>query len=276
MPKRLAYLPLPTYPEPAPDEAILAVARYAAALGLDLHASAFAVELPRVGTRLPVDIPGMVRAAETQSRAECDRLAHLLSTEATSSGGQVRSQRRTVAMGLAGDAAAEEARYFDVTLLPWSKGDPGAQELAKAIVFASGRPAILVPAEAASPGVRHVAVGWDGSRTAARALGDALGFMSPDTRVTVVTVHGEKALSEGGAARLLAESLEQRGLTVATRDAELGGRSIGAALQAAAVEAGAELLVMGGYGHSRFRDFVLGGATRDVLADLRLPVLVSH
>ena len=71
-------------------------------------------------------------------------------------------------------------------------------------------------------------------------------------------------------------SLEERGLTAAARDAELGGRSIGAALQAAAVEAGAELLVMGGYGHSRLRDFVLGGATRDVFADLRLPVLVSH
>jgi nucleotide-binding universal stress UspA family protein len=91
----------------------------------------------------------------------------------------------------------------------------------------------------------------------------------------VLTVRDEKPVGPGIGERLAA-ALAQGGLDAVARDVQAGGRSIGAALQEAAAEAGAGMLVMGGFGHSRFRDLILGGATKGVLTDLRMPVLLSH
>jgi nucleotide-binding universal stress UspA family protein len=94
--------------------------------------------------------------------------------------------------------------------------------------------------------------------------------------VTVVSVTDEKPLPGKDISDRLAESLRMRGLTVEAASIQAGDRSIGLSLQQHALKIGGKLLVMGGYGHSRVRDFVLGGATEGVLADLRLPVLLSH
>jgi nucleotide-binding universal stress UspA family protein len=91
-----------------------------------------------------------------------------------------------------------------------------------------------------------------------------------------MTVRDEKPLSGANLAALLAASLEKRGYNATALDVMLGDRSVAAALQDAAIAGGAQLLALGGFGHSRVRDFVLGGATKGVLQDLRLPVLLSH
>lgn len=91
-----------------------------------------------------------------------------------------------------------------------------------------------------------------------------------------MTVHDEKALNGTGLAQTLASYLNLRGYEANAVDLTLDGRSIATALQEAALAEGAQLLAMGGFGHSRLRDFILGGATKGVLADLRLPVLLSH
>lgn len=179
-------------------------------------------------------------------------------------------------MGEAADAAAAEARYFDLAVLPWSADSMATRDLAQAMVFGSGRPAVLVPPKAAAGPVSHLAVAWDESRVAARALGDALPLLAPGGRVTVVTVGGEKALPGEGLAQTLVAALELRGVQAQAAEVALSGRTVAAALQDAAVDAGAQMLAMGGFGHSRLRDFVLGSATRGVLADLRLPVLLAH
>ncbi|MGX7873120.1 universal stress protein [Mesorhizobium sp. ORM6] len=92
----------------------------------------------------------------------------------------------------------------------------------------------------------------------------------------MVTVTDEKPLPGKDIGERLADGLRMRGLAVESNSIRTGDRSIAAALQEYAVTIGGKLLVMGGYGHSRVRDFVLGGATEGVLADLRLPVLLSH
>ncbi|TIP95413.1 MAG: universal stress protein, partial [Mesorhizobium sp.] len=74
----------------------------------------------------------------------------------------------------------------------------------------------------------------------------------------------------------LAQGLRTRGLAAGAASIQAEGRSIGTALQEHALKIGGNLLVMGGYGHSRIRDFVLGGATEGILSELRLPVLLSH
>ena len=101
-------------------------------------------------------------------------------------------------------------------------------------------------------------------------------LMAGDTRVTVLTVQDEKQLAGESIAEALADSLRGRGMDAQSRDIALGDRTIATALQESALAAGADLLVMGGFGHSRLRDFILGGATSGVFEDLRLPVLLSH
>jgi nucleotide-binding universal stress UspA family protein len=143
-------------------------------------------------------------------------------------------------------------------------------------VFGAGVPVILVPPSTAASSIDHIAVAWDGSRVAARALCDALPLLAAGGRVSVVTVQGEKSLSGSSMAQTLTASLERRGYTANTVNITLEGRTIAKALQDAALSEGAQLLAMGGFGHSRLRDFILGGATKGVLSDLRMAVLLSH
>jgi nucleotide-binding universal stress UspA family protein len=107
-------------------------------------------------------------------------------------------------------------------------------------------------------------------------LCDALPLLAAGGRVSVVTVQDEKSLSGSGIAHALAAALERRGYAAKAVNIALDGRTIATALQDTALSEGAQLLAMGGFGHSRLRDFILGGATKGVLSDLRLAVLLSH
>lgn len=278
MPTRVAYMPLSTYPESVADTAILAAAGFAAALGFELHVRAFSVAIPQMHSPLGgllLDLPGLVRAAEEKSKTECQRLKGLLEgpTELRAS---IHYSTRRVVLGAALDAAADEARYYDLSVLPWSGGTVLAQDMSEAVVFGSGRPAILVPPLAHPAGLDHIAIAWDASRVAARALGDALSLLPEGGRVSVLTVQDEKPLSESDVAGPLSSSLERRGFKAKLCSISIGGTTIAEALQEAALAEGAQLLAMGGFGHSRMRDFVLGGATKGVLANLKLPTLLSH
>jgi len=270
-------MPLATYPETVADDAILAAAGFAVSLGSTLNVTTFSVDIPRVPSPLAgslIDIPGLVQAAETKSKSECDRLKSLV--QGVGASPAVSSTSREVVLGGMLDAAAVEARYYDLAVLPWSKDTVSAQHLIEAVVFGSGRPTFLVPSSARPAALDHIAIAWDASRVAARALGDALPLLAEGGRVTVLTVRDEKPLGGSALAGLLASSLEKRGYDATPLEITLGKRTIARALQDTALEQGAQVLAMGGFGHSRLRDFILGGATMGVFADLRLPVLLAH
>ena len=274
----IAYMPLATDPEVTADEAILAATGFAATLDCALHVTTFAVDIPEVSSPLGsvvVDFRGLVRAAEEKSEAECLRLQALVKG-AVGSRLNVDYTSRKVPMGSATDRAAVEARYFDLVLVPWSEESFGAQNMAQAIVFGSGRPTILVPPAARVGTLDHIAVAWDASRVAARALGDALPLLAKGGRVSVLTVQGDKALTGSNLANALASSLQKRGVSATPIEVTLGQKTIAEALQDTALSEDAQLLAMGGFGHSRIRDFILGGATNGVLAQLKLPTLISH
>lgn len=276
---RIAYLPLTTYPDIVPDGALAAAVAVAAGLGCDLQVTAFTVAIPPVVSPMGnflLNIPEMIRTTEEDSRTQAHRQQELVKGQAPPSV-SVECSTRHAAAGAMGDIAASEARYFDLCLLPWAKDRFSIQDLAQAVVFGGGRPAILVPS-APGPVVNldHVAVAWDGGRAAARALADVLPLLRPSARITVLTVQDEKKLHHNDIAERLAVSLRRRGFQAEARSVRLDGRSIADGLQDTALDAGAGLLAMGGFGHSRIRDFVLGGATTGVFADLRLPVLLSH
>jgi nucleotide-binding universal stress UspA family protein len=276
--RRIAYMPLVTYPEAIADAAILAAAGFAVSVGCTLSVTTFAVDIPPMSSPLAgllIDIPGLINSAEAKSKAECERL-HSLVNGAVASPLGATTTTRTVVIGSALDTAAEQARYFDLTLLPWSDGSVASQEMAQAIVFGSGRPTVLIPPSANPGTLNHLAIAWDASRVAARALGDALPLLGEGGRVSVLTVQDEKPLSGKGLAGTLASSLEKRGFNANPIEITLGKRSIAEALQDTALSEGAQVLALGGFGHSRVRDFFLGGATKGILSQLRLPTLLSH
>lgn len=278
MPHHIIYLPLETHPEPAPEAAIRAALGFASGLGHGVHVSTFSVKIPPVASPLGgflINIEGMARAAEDQSAADCKRL-HNMVEQAAGPGLTVQITSHQIAMGGTMEAAVAEARYFDLSVIPWSPDVISTHDLSQALIFGAGTPVILVPSSAKAGPLQHIAVAWDESRAAARALGDALRLLSPGGRVSVLTVHDEKDLGRSELSQTLAAALSKRGYDAHAVDLTLGGKDIATVLQSAAVDQGAGLLAMGGFGHSRLRDFILGGATKGVIANLRLAVLLSH
>ena len=176
---------------------------------------------------------------------------------------------------LFGDFVADHSRYHDLTLIGIGI-DPATQETAKAAIFSSGRPTILVPETAAVPSPDHVMIAWDRIRVAARAVANSRDFLRKAQTVTIVTVIDEKPLPVTRLGERLAEYLAFHDIKAHVVQVHGAGRAIAESLQTRALDSGAGLLVMGGFGHSRMRDFVLGGATSGILQSLQVPVLLSH
>lgn len=274
----IAYMPLGTYPDTLSDAAILTGAGFSRALGHALHASCFSVDIPQVAPTLGglmINVPVLVREAEERSRAAAAHLSAVVQGAQTK-GFVVQTTTHRLVLGAMLEAAASEARYFDLSILPWTAESLTAADLVQAVVFGSGRPALVVPKDAAPAPLDHLAIAWDESRVAARVLGDALRLLPAKGRISVLTVRDEKQLGRDDIAETLATSLQRRGYQAQALNLTLGGKTIAAALQVGAMQAGAGMLAMGGFGHSRLRDFILGGATKGVIEDLRLPVLLAH
>ena len=146
-------------------------------------------------------------------------------------------------------------------------------------VMALGRPVIVLPYKGkAAISLNEVIVGWDGGREAARATFDALPLLKKAGKVRVVRIDPQKDPSLRGsvAGADLAEALSRHGVTAEAQGYPTDGQDEGQALMRCAEDAGAGLIVMGAYGHSRLAEFIFGGATRFVLNRLVCPVLMSH
>lgn len=272
------FLPLATYPEANADAVAANAVAIASRFGAELHALAINPDIPPVSnalSKLLLDTPQMIRDAEASSRRRGQELLALVKARAGQAGVVASVAETAAPLAAIGDVACRHARYCDLALLGLEIGNTTARMVAEAVVFGAGRPALMLPGVLPER-TGHVAVAWDGSRVAARALADARPFLEKASRVSVMTVVDEKKLQDADAVERLAASLRHAGLAADAVAVRIGDAAIGAGLQEKAIALGADLLVMGGYGHSRIRDFVLGGATEGVLADLRMPVLLSH
>lgn len=173
------------------------------------------------------------------------------------------------------DGIVERARLRSLVVVPLATGDEGNGELAQELIFGSGRPVLALPGEAgAAFRLNRIVVAWDSERAAARAVADAMPLLRHAREVRIVTVLSDKDAATGATGPELVAHLARCGVHAALREVERGRRSVGEALAEEAE--GADLLVMGAFGHSRLRDFFLGGATRHMLAKLALPTLFSH
>ena len=276
--KRRILVPLVTYPEANAEAIAVSAVRIAGTLDASIHALAINVEIaaaPHALSRFLLNVPEMAREAEAASLKRGQLLLEAITVKAGAAGIAATTNAISAPPALLAETAALHARYYDLTLLGWEQDSVTSRTVAEAVVFSAGRPALLVPEAASIADFDHVAIAWDGSRVAARAVADAAQFLSRAASVSVLTALDEKPLKRTVADRL-ADGFVRSGIEAKAVPVECKGRPIGDVLQTEAIERGASLLVMGGYGHSRLRDFVLGGATAGVLDALRLPVLLSH
>jgi nucleotide-binding universal stress UspA family protein len=148
--------------------------------------------------------------------------------------------------------------------------------IVESALFDSGRPVLVVPyIHKGGLAFDRVMMCWDGSRNAARATADAMPLLVRAKAVEVVTIAGEPAKSEELAGADIAEHLARHGCKVETKRI-VAGTDVASTILSHAADTGADLIVMGGYGHSMLREFILGGATRGMLAAMTVPTLMSH
>lgn len=173
---------------------------------------------------------------------------------------------------------SELARHYDLVVTGVQSDLPGEEHLSASpdmIALRSGRPVVVVPETYKSEGLAdHALVAWDGKRSAARALGDAMDILEGKKRVTILTVGPTEPepSPDGGIIR----HLERHGVEATYLHRNNGGKSIAAVIEDTADEVQAKLMIMGAYEHNKFSQTFLGGVTNEVLKTARIPVFMSH
>jgi nucleotide-binding universal stress UspA family protein len=187
-----------------------------------------------------------------------------------------------LAEGMTAEQVALHARCADLLVVGQEDpdgGPPFAGAVLERALFSSGRPVLVVPYAGRFETVgRKVLIGWNASREAARAANDALPLMAGAEAVTVLAVNPRRDQDRDGEepGADIALHFARHGLTVDVQQAVAPELNAGDMLLNQAADLSADLLVVGAYGHSRFREMVLGGVTRTLLRQMTVPVLMSH
>jgi len=251
----------------------------ATAFGAHIAAVGFAYEpvLPAVdmGSAVPFEMIDAMREenkqAATAAIAQFEEAARLAAVSAES---------RVIEASMSGATRVfgSIARSFDLSVVGQADPNPLRDDLmVEGALFDSGRPILVVPyIQRTGLKLDRVMVCWDGSRNAARAINDAMPFLSRAKAVDVVTISTGKDRSGEIKGVDIAQHLARHGLNVELRAISAGDVDVANVILSDAADQDADFIVMGGYGHSRLREFVLGGATRGILASMTVPTLMSH
>ncbi|MGB8606071.1 universal stress protein [Bradyrhizobium sp.] len=176
-------------------------------------------------------------------------------------------------------AVTEMSRLYDLNIVaqPDRSNPSQADFLSETVLFGSGRPVLMVPYITRSPiGTDRVLICWDGGVPAARAVHDAIPFLRKAKTIDIVAVNeSEDATSEISSTALIAH-LARRDLSARPHRLKADASNIHNAILSLAADYNTDLIVMGGYGHSRLREFILGGTTRGMFESLTVPALISH
>jgi nucleotide-binding universal stress UspA family protein len=190
-------------------------------------------------------------------------------------------ETRSVNASIAG--AAERlgrlARRFDLVVVGQPDRDKSApvEVVDEGVLFDSGRPVIFVPyIQKAGLKLERVMVCWDGSRSATRAIADAMPFLHTAKQIEIVMVASKAGKNDEIPGADLGQHLARHGLKVDVKRITSPDIDVPSTILSYAADSSADMLVMGGYGHSRLREFILGGVTRGILETMTVPTLMSH
>ena len=268
---------LTSYPEPTPVSVVEDAVSVAAALGAHIAALSCEMHVQVPGHFISgsvVGLPGVIAGEAGKSRKNAQDLLAAFEAAAAKSGVSRESILQKCKSFEVPDLLVEYARLRDLTIMPASND----RWYAEAVIFGSGKPTLILP-ESPRPRLFElgtVAVAWDFSRAAARAVADAIPLLEKAKKVRVVTVLNEKHMDNKHSAEELSKNLSRHGIDVVLDRVDAKGRPIGDVLEAYVASHASDMLVMGAYGHSRLREFVLGGATKSLLSKPPLPILFSH
>ncbi|MGN6283720.1 MAG: universal stress protein [Afipia sp.] len=189
-------------------------------------------------------------------------------------------QRLVTRQVAAPNAFSAMARRFDLSVVMQTDVDEGAinEMLIEATLFDSGRPIVVVPYFQKDPlKLDKIVCCWDGSRAATRAINDAMPFLKRAKSTELFIVINEKTSGDDEIRGVeMANHLARHGVHVDVETTPVADIDVPDAILSHAADCSANLIVMGGYGHSRLREFVLGGATRTILSSMTAPVFMSH
>jgi nucleotide-binding universal stress UspA family protein len=218
---------------------------------------------------------------EQREESEAAALAAIAQFEEVARRNAISAESRRLDASLAGAAQmfGRIARRFDLSIV--RQAEPGKAPLEELIIeaalFEAGRPVLVVPyIQKGTLTLDRVMVCWDGGHNAARAVGDAMPFLHHAKAVEVVIVQGDAGKSDEIPGADIGEHLARHDLKVEVKRIVSKDRDVMDTILSHAADVGTDFLVMGGYGHSRLREFILGGVTRGILATMTVPTLMSH
>ncbi|MBR0764476.1 universal stress protein [Bradyrhizobium japonicum] len=271
-------LTLTSYPDPTPIVVIDRAVSLASLLGAHIAAISCEVHVQVPGSFLSGsgNLGAIVANEAHKSRRNAQDL--LATFESTAQRSDVLHEivlDRCLSSEVPG-VLGDYARLRDLAIVPVPESYD--QWYAEAVIFGSGRPTLVLPEASATKEfeLNRVLVAWDFSRAAARAVSDAIPLLEKAREVCILTVTNEKTISSRRSSSELAKNLSKHGIDVVVEEVDAAGRAIGNVFAEVVASRRADLLVMGAYGHSRLREFVLGGATRSILTKPPIPVLLSH
>jgi nucleotide-binding universal stress UspA family protein len=261
--------------QPAADYAISVADAFGA------HAAGIAIAFEPV---IPATITGTVPVDLIEAqRVETRRAAQdaIDRFEAAAQRAGISAETRLLDGTLSGsaDTFARLARRFDMAVVGQAeRGKAAAEDLViEGALFGSGRPVLVVPyIQKDAMKLDRVVVCWDGGHPAARAIGDSLPFLGRAKKVDVVIVASEPGKGDEMTGANIGRHLARHGVNVEIRRIATREIDVASAILSHVADVSADLLIMGGYGHSRLREFILGGVTRTVLKAMTVPALMSH
>jgi nucleotide-binding universal stress UspA family protein len=271
-----------SYPDVTPNGAIDQAVEFARLVGGGLTALGVAVELPVKSNRVADYLVGLSQLKEDEEAkslaAARGAIAHF-TVQAKAAGVFTAAFVEKAALYGVSDLVAKRARTRDLCMVPLGDRFDGQTEVAVTAIFDSGRPVLVFRGEAQNftrGALEEVAVAWDGGRAAARAVAEALPILRRAKSVRLLTIAGEKPdLPRCGADDVL-RHLQSHGIEAVADRVAGAGRPIGETLGGYLDDRRPDLLVMGGYGHSRLREFILGGATEFAVQTAPVPIFLSH
>ena len=247
----------------------------------DAHVAAIAFAYEPV---IPPTIMGGIPASLIESqRAENEKVATdaLARFDEGARRAGVSFESRIMGASVAGasESFGAMARRFDLSVIAQAEPDKVAPEelIVEGALFGSGRPVVVVPyIQKTGLKLDRVMVCWDASRNAARAVADAMPLLALAKAIDVVIVASERPKSDEIAGADIGQHLARHGLMVEVKRIVATDTDVANTLLSHAADTAADFIVMGGYGHSRLREFILGGVTRGILASMTVPALLSH
>jgi nucleotide-binding universal stress UspA family protein len=240
---------------------------------------AFAYEPIIPGTVMGGIPPEIIESQIAESNKKARTATARFEQAAMRAGVSAENLIMTTSISGAADRLGRLGRRFDLVVV----GQAGRQKslpdevVDEGVLFESGRPVIFVPfIQKAGLKLDRVMLCWDGSRAATRAIADALPFLKKAKQVEIVMVSAGKPKSDEIAGADLGQHLARHGLKVDVKRITSPDIDVSSTILSYAADSSADMIVMGGYGHSRLREFVLGGVTRGLLESMTVPVLMSH